>query len=69
MGINSTEFRENKSTQFDKVRGGNKMKQLNSLFEVRDDLLREYILASGAYKAEILNRIIDLDEEIELLNN
>jgi hypothetical protein len=45
------------------------MKQLNNLFEVRDDLLREFILASGASRTEILNRIIDLDEEIELLNN
>jgi hypothetical protein len=45
------------------------MRQLNSLFEVRDELLREFILASGAYKAEILSRIIDLDEEIEELTN
>jgi len=45
------------------------MRQLNSLFEVRDELLREFILASGAYKAEILGKIIDLDEEIEELNN
>jgi hypothetical protein len=45
------------------------MRQLINLVEVRDELLREFILASGAYKAEILNKIIDLDEEIEELKN
>ena len=42
--------------------------QLNSLAEARDELLREFMLASGNYKAEILSKIIDLDEEIERKN-
>lgn len=42
--------------------------QLNSLTEARDELLREFMLASGNYKAEILVKIIDIDEEIERNN-
>lgn len=43
--------------------------QLNNLSEARDELLREFMLASGNYKAEILAKIMDLDEEIERHNN
>ena len=39
--------------------------QLNNLVESREELLREYMLASGTHRAEILVKIIDLDEEIE----
>jgi hypothetical protein len=39
---------------------------LDSLSEARDELLREFMLASGPHKAEILAKIIDLDEEMEL---
>jgi hypothetical protein len=35
------------------------------LLEVRDELLREFMLASGMHKAEILVKILDLDEELE----
>lgn len=35
------------------------------LIEVRDELLREFMLASGPHKAEILVKIMDLDEELE----
>jgi len=45
------------------------MRQLNNLFEAREELLREFVLASGAYKAELLTKIIDLDEQIEDLSN
>jgi len=37
----------------------------HQLIEARDELLREFMLASGSHKAEILVRIMDLDEEIE----
>lgn len=33
------------------------------LSDLRDELLREFMLASGGHKAEILAKIIDLDEE------
>jgi len=45
------------------------MRQLNNLFEAREELLREFVSASGAYKAELLTKIIDLDEQIEDLSN
>jgi len=35
------------------------------LTEARDELLREFMLASGPDKAEILFKIMDLDEELE----
>lgn len=35
------------------------------LIETREELLREYMLASGKYKTEILVKIMDIDEEIE----
>lgn len=38
---------------------------LTSLAETRDELLREFMLASGNHKAEILVKIMDLDEQIE----
>lgn len=40
-----------------------------NLNEVRDELLREYMAASGNHRAEILTRIIELDDEIEDANN
>jgi hypothetical protein len=43
--------------------------QMHSLSEARDELLREFMLASGNHKAEILAKIIDLDEQIEELQN
>ena len=43
--------------------------QIQSLSEARDELLREFMLASGNYKAEILAKIMDLDEEIEQRQN
>ena len=43
--------------------------QIESLSEARDELLREFMLASGEYKAEILAMIMDLDEEIEQRKN
>lgn len=42
---------------------------LNNLFEARDELLREFMLASGMHKAEILAKIMDLDEQIEESSN
>lgn len=39
------------------------------LVEAREELLREYMLASGKYKTEILVKIMDLDEEIEEANS
>ena len=35
------------------------------LVETREELLREFMLASGTHKAEILVKIMDLDEELE----
>lgn len=43
--------------------------QLFSLAEARDELLREFMLASGSYKAEILAKIIELDEQMESRKN
>jgi hypothetical protein len=43
--------------------------QLQNLSEARDELLREFMLASGTHKAEILVKIIDLDEELEDYRN
>ncbi|MDW7650346.1 MAG: hypothetical protein SCK29_02450 [Bacillota bacterium] len=43
--------------------------QITSLSETRDELLREFMLASGLHKAEILAKIIDLDEELEKQKN
>lgn len=43
--------------------------QILNLSEARDELLREFMLASGLHKAEILSKIIDLDEQIEDLKN
>ncbi|HHU29818.1 MAG: hypothetical protein QM368_01210 [Bacillota bacterium] len=40
-----------------------------SLNEMRDELLRDYMLASGEDKVEILGKIMDLDEEIASVNN
>ncbi len=37
----------------------------HQLVEAREELLREFMLASGPYKAEILVKILDLDEELE----
>ena len=42
---------------------------IESLSEARDELLREFMLATGSYKAEILAKIMDLDEEIEQRKN
>lgn len=42
---------------------------IQNLSDVRDELLREFMLASGNHKAEILAKIIDLDEQIEELKN
>lgn len=41
--------------------------QVRSLTEERDELLREYIHASGANKFEILQKIIEIEEELEYL--
>jgi len=41
----------------------------SNLNEVRDELLREYMVATGSEKAEILSRIMELDEELEYANN
>lgn len=43
--------------------------QIYVLSDARDELLREFMLASGVHKAEILAKIIDLDEEIEERKN
>lgn len=43
--------------------------QQATLSETRDELLREFMLASGNLKAEILAKIIDLDEEMEKQKN
>jgi len=43
--------------------------QIYVLSDARDELLREFMLASGVHKAEILAKIIDLDEEIEERRN
>lgn len=40
-----------------------------NLNEVRDGLLREYMLASGENKMELLAKIMELDEEIEDMEN
>ncbi|HZK24288.1 MAG TPA: hypothetical protein VFC74_02745 [Oscillospiraceae bacterium] len=40
-----------------------------NLNEVRDGLLREYMLATGATRIELLTKIMDLDEEIEGMDN
>ncbi|NLM51556.1 MAG: hypothetical protein GX197_01875 [Firmicutes bacterium] len=40
-----------------------------NLNEVRENLLREYITATGAEKIEILTKIIEIDEEIESAGN
>lgn len=40
-----------------------------NLNEVREGLLREYMLASGENKVELLTKIMELDEEIEDLDN
>lgn len=45
------------------------MVQVNSLYEMRDELLREFMLASGAHRAEILSKIMELDEQIEDTRN
>jgi hypothetical protein len=42
---------------------------LSNLSEARDELLREFMLASGTHKAEILAKIIDLDEQLEEVKN
>lgn len=38
---------------------------ITNLGRLRDDLLREYMLARGLEKATVLARIIDIDEQIE----
>ena len=39
---------------------------LTNLYHLRDDLLREYMLArEGLEKAKVLSRIMDVDEQIE----
>lgn len=43
--------------------------QIMNLSDARDELLREFMLASGLHKAEILAKIIDLDEQLEDLKN
>ncbi|MGI6658870.1 MAG: hypothetical protein ACOX4N_05635 [Dethiobacteraceae bacterium] len=40
-----------------------------NLNEVRDSLLRDYMLATGEDKVEILAKIMELDEEIEEIDN
>ncbi|MCR3921216.1 MAG: hypothetical protein NUK65_01710 [Firmicutes bacterium] len=40
-----------------------------NLNEVREGLLRDYMLASGENKVEILTKIMELDDEIESANN
>ncbi|NLN07526.1 MAG: hypothetical protein GX167_07905 [Firmicutes bacterium] len=41
----------------------------SNLHDVRDELLREYIEATGSEKAEILTRIMEIDEELEYADN
>jgi hypothetical protein len=43
--------------------------QIVSLNELRDELLREFMLASGNYKVEILSKIMDMDEELDDVKN
>ncbi len=38
---------------------------LTTLHRNREDLLREYMLARGIEKAEVLAKILELDEQIE----
>ncbi|NLI69946.1 MAG: hypothetical protein GX364_03640 [Firmicutes bacterium] len=38
---------------------------ITNLGRLRDNLLREYMLARGLEKATVLTRIIDIDEQIE----
>lgn len=38
---------------------------ITNLGRLRDNLLREYMLARGLEKATVLARIIDIDEQIE----
>ncbi len=45
------------------------MQQSITLSEMRDELLREFVLASGDYKAEILAKIMDLDEQLDNMKN
>ncbi|HHT47254.1 MAG TPA: hypothetical protein GX004_08225 [Firmicutes bacterium] len=37
---------------------------LNNLYELREDLLRQLVLSSGSEKAELLARIIEIDDLI-----
>ncbi|MGI6097177.1 MAG: hypothetical protein ACOYBM_03565 [Dethiobacteria bacterium] len=37
---------------------------LANLFEVRENLLREFMLTGGESKAEILAKILEIDEQI-----
>lgn len=43
--------------------------QIVSLNELRDELLREFMLASGNHKVEILSKIMDLDEQLDDVKN
>ncbi len=38
---------------------------LKGLRHIREDLLRQYILSSNSEKAELLSKIMDLEEQIE----
>lgn len=38
---------------------------LHSLYSLREDLLREYMLARGLERATVLAKIIEVDEQIE----
>ncbi len=38
---------------------------LVNLYRLRDDLLREYMLARGLERATVLTKIIEVDDQIE----
>ncbi len=38
---------------------------LTNLYRLREDLLREYMLARGMEKATVLTRIMEVEEEIK----
>jgi len=38
---------------------------ITNLYQSREDLLREYMLARGTEKAVVMSRILELDEQIE----
>lgn len=38
---------------------------LENLYRLRDDLLREYMLARGLERAAVLTKIVEVDDQIE----